>query len=166
MELLSLSNGNISQNLSKVRAVGPIRLLALLSLWSLTNQIVCFALTLNILGDTTLVASWFLSFYLEETPISPIDAQIWAAGFGSLTFRHCKKREDVFLKPPNYRALWKECMGLDAADISIAVATLLASEEEVGQNRAIWNLYEIFMSLSVDLATDADVRSDFFCPNC
>ena len=52
MELLSLSNRNISQNLSKVRAVEPIRLLALLSLWS---QIVCFALTLNISGDTSLL---------------------------------------------------------------------------------------------------------------
>ena len=64
MELLSPSNGTISQNLSKVRAIGPIRLLVLISLWSLTNQIVCFALTLNISGNTSLVASWFLSFYL------------------------------------------------------------------------------------------------------
>ena len=57
MELLSPSKRNISQNLFKVRAIGLIRLLALISLRSLTNQIVRFALTLNISGDTSLVAS-------------------------------------------------------------------------------------------------------------
>ena len=42
----------------------------------------------------------------------------------------------------------------------------LASEEEEGKNRAILNLDEISRSFSVDLATDLDVKSDFFCPNC
>ena len=35
----------------------PIRLLALIGLKSLTNQIVCFAHTLKVSGDTSLVAS-------------------------------------------------------------------------------------------------------------
>ena len=35
-------------------------------LWSAYE--VCFAHTLNISGDTSLVASWFLSFYLVSTP--------------------------------------------------------------------------------------------------
>ena len=64
MELLSSSNGTISQNLSKVRAIRPIRLLVLISLWSMTNQIVWFALILNVSSDISLVASWALSFYL------------------------------------------------------------------------------------------------------
>ena len=57
-----------SKPLQSERAVGPIRLLALLSLWS---QIVCFALTLNIsVTQSLLLHDSYLSIWSRSSPAS------------------------------------------------------------------------------------------------
>ena len=58
--------------------IGPIRLIALMSLCSLTNQIVCFAHTLKNSGDTSHVGPCLLSFYLSGSVT--LNSATWGRG--------------------------------------------------------------------------------------
>ena len=128
---------NFSQPWSAVCAIGPIRLLALMNQWSLTNQIVCFAHTLKISADTSLVGPCLLSFYLVAATssgfITPSRKPFSSLGRWGKKGGHWRQEEFKFLGRIERRRL-----GNFATAAKSIIALQWTSAERSGEKLALW----------------------------